>query len=408
MPSATERRAVAPLGRARIRLTKPPPATLHPGALTPNGDRLAALLYALGKTGAPGRELGTRLDLVRSAGLRYSWNRFRTQKLLAAIQRAHRDAVYRRIWGEAAAELGAEVTELSAGFLEIRGPRSRTRLWQQLVMLDDAVTLRLALDKRLVHTLLASAGLPVSEHVEFSSRNLAPALAFLRASPGPCVVKPANGTGGGASTTGAVRTPADLMRAALRGARKETRLLVERQAPGDVYRLLYLDGELLDVVRRLPPHVTGDGGASIEALVAAEVRRRIEAAGDVALELLAVDLDAILTLRSVGLRPASILPAGASVAVKTVTNHNRPEENETVRTPIAASLEAEGREAASLVGVRLAGVDLITHDLSTSLAESGGVIIEVNGTPGLHHHYRVADRKRATRVAVPVLRALLD
>jgi D-alanine-D-alanine ligase-like ATP-grasp enzyme len=57
--------------------------------------------------------------------------------------------------------------------------------------------------------------------------------------------------------------------------------------------------------------------------------------------------------------------------------------------------------------VRLAGVDLITTDLTASLHATGGVIIEVNGGPGLHHHYHVADRAGATRVAIPILRRLL-
>jgi len=70
-------------------------------------------------------------------------------------------------------------------------------------------------------------------------------------------------------------------------------------------------------------------------------------------------------------------------------------------------LAAEAAAAARVVGLRLAGVDVIAPTLDRSLAESGGVVLEVNCTPGLHHHYLVADREGATRVAVPILRALL-
>ena len=63
--------------------------------------------------------------------------------------------------------------------------------------------------------------------------------------------------------------------------------------------------------------------------------------------------------------------------------------------------------AAACVGLRLAGVDLVTPSLEGSLAETGGVVLEVNCTPGLHHHYLVAEPDRATRVAVPILRRLL-
>jgi hypothetical protein len=35
-------------------------------------------------------------------------------------------------------------------------------------------------------------------------------------------------------------------------------------------------------------------------------------------------------------------------------------------------------------------------------------VIEVNGNPGLHHHYHVADRAGATRVCIPVLRRVFE
>jgi cyanophycin synthetase len=59
------------------------------------------------------------------------------------------------------------------------------------------------------------------------------------------------------------------------------------------------------------------------------------------------------------------------------------------------------------VGLRLAGVDVITPDASRPLEEAGGVVAEVNGTPGIHHHYHVADPANATRVAIPILGKVL-
>ena len=45
----------------------------------------------------------------------------------------------------------------------------------------------------------------------------------------------------------------DLTRATWRASRLTSRLLIERQVAGEVLRLLFLDGELLDVVLRKPP-----------------------------------------------------------------------------------------------------------------------------------------------------------
>ena len=58
--------------------------------------------------------------------------------------------------------------------------------------------------------------------------------------------------------------------------------------------------------------------------------------------------------------------------------------------------------------MRLAGVDVVTPDPARPLGETGGVILEVNAAPGLTHHYNVASPGEATRIAVPILRALLD
>jgi len=161
------------------------------------------------------------------------------------------------------------------------------------------------------------------------------------------------------------------------------------------------------VVHRLPPHVTGDGRSSVRALVRAENLRRLAAAGDAGLPLVTANLDMLLTLARAGLSPSSVPGDGLRLAVKTVTNQGGPDDNHTVTAPVSEALVSEVRRAAAALGVRLAGVDLITTDLGRPLAESGGVVIEVNAGPGLHHHYHVADRAGATRVCVPVLDRLL-
>ena len=77
---------------------------------------------------------------------------------------------------------------------------------------------------------------------------------FLRATDGAdCVVKPATGTGGGAGVATGIRTRWQLARAAAAAAVYSDELLIERQVEGDNYRLLYLDGELLDAYVREAP-----------------------------------------------------------------------------------------------------------------------------------------------------------
>jgi cyanophycin synthetase len=318
-----------------------------------------------------------------------------------------RDVAYERIWREAADLAGARIKRLGPGLFELSRDNVSTRVFEQMVNLDDPVTLKVALDKALVHRLLASSDISIPDHVEFDLRDSAPALEFLEErAGGPCVVKPAAGTGGGHGTTAGILRAAELRRAVrVAGSR---RLLIERQAMGAVYRLLLLDGELLDVVRSLPGRLTGDGRSTIEALIFAENERRVAAKGAAGLSLLGANLDMMLALEHAGLTLSSVVPAGDTIPLGAVTNNNAVDDNETFRGEISPELLAEARSAQKAVGLRLAGVDVITTDPSRPLADTGGVINEVNGTPGLHHHYLVADPARATRVAITVLERLLS
>jgi len=355
-----------------------------------------------------GREAAVRVELVRALGPRQAWRRARLDRRRGRVGRIHRTRVYRRIWGEAAATAGAEVVELTPEILELRRGLECTRVRHQTVALDDGLSIELSLDKSLVHRLLADASLPVPPHAEFSAGEPAAAEAFLTREGGPCVVKPAAGGGAGWGVSTEVRKAADLRRAIARASRYGGRLLIERQVEGMVYRVLVLDGEMLDVVRRHPPGVIGDGRSSIAALVAEENRRRLAAAGDAGLSPLHLDLDALITLDLAALTPRSVPARGEAVVVKRVTQQNRNEENETVREPVSPALREEVARTAEVVGLRVAGVDLIAPGLDRPLAESGGVVLEVNGEPGLHHHYHVADPGRATPVAVPLLERALE
>ena len=158
----------------------------------------------------------------------------------------------------------------------------------------------------------------------------------------------------------------------------------------------------------VPAHLTGDGRSTIESLIAAENEQRVMAKGAAGLSPQNVNLDMVLALERAGLTLSSVLPADRTVAIGAVTNNNAVEDNETFRGKLAPQLIAEARSAQVAVGLRLAGLDVITTDPTRPLAETGGVITEVNGTPGLHHHYLVADPDRATRVAIPILERLLS
>jgi cyanophycin synthetase len=164
-------------------------------------------------------------------------------------------------------------------------------------------------------------------------------------------------------------------------------LLIEKQERGDVFRLLYLDGKLLDAVLRKPPAVTADGKSSVRELVRLENENRLNCGAAVAHALVAIDMDMRKTLAKQGLSLSSVPAQGTEVTLKTVNNDNCQKDNFSAVGMLCESIIDDGAAAAAAVGVRLAGIDVITTDPTVPLAESGGVILEVNATPSYHHHY---------------------
>lgn len=376
--------------------------TAKPAATIRALDRLA------NGRGPRGRAVAARLDLAYACGVRPFMRRIRAERRLSGLGPAARDRVYEAIWLRAAEECGARMVRLAPGLLELCCNETRTRVHHQLTTLDDPVTLQVALDKTMVHTLMSDVGAPHAEYLEWAADNPGPAMSFLANVEGPCVVKPAAGTGGGHGVVPGVALPGELLRARWHAAAQCDRLLIERQISGSVYRLLLLDGELLDVVRSMPANVTGDGRSTLEELILQENERRVAARGQAGLSLIGLNLDTVLTLRRAGVTLSSVLAEGHYLPLRCATNNNAARDNATWRAEVHPSVVEHARAAANAVGLRLAGVDVVTTDISTPLTETGGALSEVNGAPGLHHHYLVADPDDATPVTVPVLERLLE
>jgi cyanophycin synthetase len=364
----------------------------------------AALVNSVARRGKPGRLAAPRMAL---AGLPDPLDMHRVRRhvreLLPGLA-AGRAAVYREIWESAAARAGATTQLVTGGFLEICRGDAVTTVRENLVQLDDPVTLAMAGDRAVAGDRLTGIGLPVPEHLSFDCSRIEPALAFLRTH-GRCVVKPARDTGAGAGVTCDVRTTEEFVRAALTAVRYSPDLVIERQLSGTEHRLLVLDGEVVGAIRRLPPSVVGDGRSTLTQLLMAENQRRVDAGGRRGLYLLDFSLDAAITLRRQGLRPTSVLPEGTRAVVAGAANTGGAADCESEQAPPA--LAADAVRAVGALGLRWASVEVSCEDATRGLVAGGGGIIEVNSTPGVSYHYQVSDPATVQPVAESVLAVLL-
>jgi cyanophycin synthetase len=321
------------------------------------------------------------------------------------ISERNHAAFYERIWGEAARFAGGIAEPLGDGFIQIRLDDFETKVLNQRSALDNMVTCLLARTKTLAYRLLEKQALPLPQHAVFSLQEIEKAVEFMRTRARECVVKPASDTAGGLGVTTRIRSRRQLIRAAAQAARFGPEMIIEEQVEGDNYRLLYLDGHLLDAVLRVAPTIKGDGNCTIRQLIRQENHARLMD-DNLSHTLVTLDADMQHTLASQGFSLNSVPGKGAVVTLKTATNENRAADNTAASDLLSDEIIRDGARAARALGVRLSGVDIITKDPRLPLARSGGVILEVNPHPGFFWHYH--RRGEPFAVARHVLETLLN
>ena len=237
----------------------------------------------------------------------------------------------------------------------------------------------LATHKDLAAALLRRQGLPVPPHRRVRSVEEA-----VRAAAGlgfPVVVKPA-ATDFGTAVSMNIRDEAALRRAYAAAAR-HGQVLVERQIAGDHTRLLVIQGRFLSAVRQDPAQVTGDGDRTVRSLI-----ERLNAGRTAELSAsfkkITLDEEADELLRTQDLTLDSVPAAGRKVVLRHTSNVSRGGTTRNVTGIVHPDNARLAERAAMVVGLDVAGVDLIMPDIRRSFREVGGAICEINPGPGLY------------------------
>ncbi|HVT30876.1 MAG TPA: cyanophycin synthetase [Lacipirellulaceae bacterium] len=265
----------------------------------------------------------------------------------------------------------------------------------------SAIAESIASDKHLTRTLLKAAGVPVPEGRPVT--DLADALAAAEDLGGPVVVKPLDGNHGRGVATNL--TTREQIEAAYEVAIKEgSRVVVERCISGEDYRLLVVGNKLVAAAHREPAHVVGNGRLTVRQLVDEANRdpRRSDGHGSM-LSCIKIDATAIGVLSDQGYNPESIPPLGTKVLIRRNGNLSTGGTATDVTEFVHPEVARRVVDAVRMVGLDIAGVDVIAKDISHPLREQGGAVIEVNAGPGLRMH--LSPSKGTPQ---PVGRAIVD
>ncbi|MBA5689061.1 cyanophycin synthetase [Rugamonas apoptosis] len=270
------------------------------------------------------------------------------------------------------------------------GARQR-RIWTAETEQTSAIAEGIASDKDLTKTLLASCGVPVPEGELVTSAEAAWEAA--KDIGLPVVVKPYDGNHGRGVSLNLMTQP-DVEKAYHLAARKggSKSVIVERFIAGNEHRLLVVGKRLIAAAAGEALWVTGDGTSNINALVDSQINTdpRRGTTEESPLNVICADVGAevILELERQGMTALSVPAAGQQVLIQ--TNGNVAFD---VTDQVHPSVAAMATLAARVVGLDIAGIDLVAADIGRPLEEQGGAVIEVNASPGLLAHLKPASGK---------------
>ncbi|MEO7505069.1 MAG: hypothetical protein ABIT69_07800 [Sphingomicrobium sp.] len=258
---------------------------------------------------------------------------------------------------------------------------SRSDLFFMTASLGDSIPgHQLTWKKQLTKQVLLELGLPTPQGCALGPGDDAVQAAY--AIGWPCVVKPVD-QAFGIGVTANLQTPGEVNAAAAMARHYSHDILIEAHEAGADYRLMVVDGRLIAAVRRDPPAITGDGQRTIAALLAQlnAGRDGTRAKG----YLLPVEADAALaaTLASQHLTMSSVLPTGDRLALRSIANFSTGGSAVDVTDRVHPQVRGMAELLATAVGLRTAGIDYITTDITRGHAEVGGGFIEVNAMPRL-------------------------
>lgn len=300
---------------------------------------------------------------------------------------------------QAACSRGIPVSRIGQENLLVLGWGHRQqRMWTTVSSKTGMLATDLACDKDLTKKILADGALPVPEgQVVETAKQAVQAMQEIGI---PVVIKPLGGNQGKGVTLD-IHKAEEAERAFTIAAEFDNRVVVEQFISGRQYRLCIVNGKLAAAAERIPAYVIGDGKSTIRQLVDqinADPQR-----GDgheKPLTKIKIDSVAIINLSRQGLTPDSEPADGKIVYIRENANLSTGGTAVDVTDIVHPETVRMAERAAKLIGLDIAGVDIVATDITKSLRQ-GGAIIEVNAAPGIRmHHYPSAGKSRDVAAAI--------
>ena len=286
---------------------------------------------------------------------------------------------------QAALKRGIPVIPLGIGSLLQLGYGCRQKRVQATITgHTTCIGVDLSCDKIATKKLLSQAGVPVPLGGVVKTEE--EALVIASNLPGPVVVKPYNGSQGKGVSINLEEEKQ--IRAGFRIAKNYSEeIIVEQSIIGKDYRLLVVNGKLVAAAQRQPAHIQGDGIHSVKELI--EIINQDPLRGEEhekPLTCIKIDPVALMMLAKQNLTLDSVPMEGEIVYLRENGNLSTGGIPLDVLNKVHPSNAQLAVRAARIIGLDVAGIDIVAPDISQPITMGNGAVVEVNAAPGIRMH----------------------
>jgi len=280
--------------------------------------------------------------------------------------------------------------------------------------LNHIASADVAKDKDYAKFFMQKLGYPVAEGETFfkdswakaikSKRTISSGIKYAKSLGYPVIVKPNSQSQG--SGVSVAFNDKEIRSKLLEVFKSDKIAIIERYLPGNDYRIVVLDGEVISAYERIPLSVIGDGKSSVFSLL--KQKDFILNKRDTRIDFSDKRIKDKLNKQNLNFK--SILEKGKQVFLLDNANLSTGGDSVDVTNTIHKEFQKIAVELTKKMGLRIAGVDVMVTkgNITKNPKDCSYFIIEINAAPGLDHYVTTgkAQKEIVESMYLKVLKAL--
>jgi len=286
---------------------------------------------------------------------------------------------------EEAAKRGIPYIRLNkASLVQLGYGVNQKRIRATIASTTSNIAVDIACDKEETKLLLEAAEIPVPRGTVIRMQEALDAA--LEKVGYPLVIKPIDGNHGKGNTTNI--TNREQAQKAFEAAQVYSRsVIIEKFITGFDFRCLVINNKFICAALRTPASVVGDGEHTIQWLIDETNKDPRRGFGhEKVLTQITIDQFTQKMLDDAEITLEHIPSKGERIMLKPTANLSTGGTSTDVTDEVHPANIFMFERIARIIGLDICGIDVMSIDLRTPVAENGGVILEVNAAPGFRMH----------------------